>query len=722
MWKVKYDTVTGRVLVKKTVIYKDEDRDGVLYFDTKPRGWWIDLNSGAVLTEPPSYLKIHQDRLSTTLPKTGLVPKGPRSACFVRLIGIGDVVMSIPTLEAFKRQYPKWTTTYITTDGAAQVLRYAGLLDRIVVVENKTVTELYPDPPVDTSDFELVVNWIGRVEFNENTIDHHRADLFLKYLNTVLDEYDMDTVQIPDDYQIPELELSGSDRKWANQYLERRGYTRGPLIGCQLNASQSTRTWDINKWMELTELVPAATFMVFSDKREYIDLEFPHNVINASSTLNAREYIALIALCDLLIGTDSSGLHIGALFRKPSIVLEGSTDVFKHIKYYDQDNICVLRSTKTHNCSPCYDYLIAKDCYEREDAPWCLNGIDPGAVAAEIYKRLEWGIVKSQSLDDSKEWTVFVRDDKGVGDVISTLSAVQLHRKKYPDTKIRYVGRYPLVTILENHPDIDELSDVNNWQEDTDSEHVVMFSHPCPAGEYESKRLAARKSVDKSRNEIFTLAAGLPWDGEVPILYVTRKEQEWARSIVTGQGFRIGVGLRSAETWKDWSHVFRFLRRGVDRGWNMYSIDQTLKSEVGGVVDLVGYSIREVLALITRMHCVVSPDTAIFHLAGAVGVPAVALFGSMDAELHASKFSTDFKKSNAHPSQPRVYEEPWATFIQGGCVYGMNPCMYNTCEGKGNFQPCMSSIPVELVENICAGILGVGGDRSKTRLLDSLEG
>jgi ADP-heptose:LPS heptosyltransferase len=75
--------------------------------------------------------------------------------------------------------------------------------------------------------------------------------------------------------------------------------------------------------------------------------------------------------------------------------------------------------------------------------------------------------------------------------------------------------------------------------------------------------------------------------------------------------------------------------RGVDlfvtEGPMDHEVSQALVSTLNDRAELIaGKGIREVASILSTMHLVVSNDTGVMHVAAAVGVPVVSLFGPTD--------------------------------------------------------------------------------------------
>lgn len=263
-------------------------------------------------------------------------------------------------------------------------------------------------------------------------------------------------------------------------------------------------------------------------------------------------------------------------------------------------------------------------------------------------------------------------DIKGIGDVKSRLVAIQSLRKQRPDIdNIGYLGPKTLIDILLYHPGIS---------------YQISSEQEIPHGAFiaDLKDAAARwegakgPTLTESREEIYTRMLGLQWQQEKPCLYLSREEMQFGHDFVGKTTKpRIGVTLRTAETWKDWPHVEAFIDL-ADAEYEIFVFDQSIKLE--GVRNVVGFSLREVMAILCYMDCVISPDTAIHHFCEALDVPCIALFGSMDTERYRNRgyiCSVDY--------------------LQGECPHRQKPCMYSICAGKGNFQPCMDWFKPEFV-------------------------
>ena len=114
--------------------------------------------------------------------------------------------------------------------------------------------------------------------------------------------------------------------------------------------------------------------------------------------------------------------------------------------------------------------------------------------------------------------------------------------------------------------------------------------------------------------------------------------------------------------------------------------------DIDGIHNLAAdrLKMRELMSVLPYMDCVVSPDTGIMHMCDALDVQCLSLFGSMIGKLYNEKY------------------ENTLSIVQGECVLGKSPCFYEVCEGKANYQPCMSSIKPQYITQLVDHIVRQG--------------
>lgn len=269
---------------------------------------------------------------------------------------------------------------------------------------------------------------------------------------------------------------------------------------------------------------------------------------------------------------------------------------------------------------------------------------------------------------DSGSLSICVHRGPGIGDVLMTTPTIRAMKKTFPGSKITYAtdmnyldGAIPKV-LLDN-PYIDEVTAA----ETTRPERFDMFVDlHCPCVPYEKK-----ENPPLNRIDIFANHAGVTLSNPRPV-YVPREDEiKWAGHRVEHFAPKPLVLVQPSASCDRRSYPHPKLKRIVmeltERGMacliathtdDWYT--DTLWNNIPGANELCDWDVRQLAAVMTHCDLVLCQDSSILHLAGALDVPAVALFGP------------------THPDA-RVNHYPRAVAIWGGRDLNPCPCWYGPC-------------------------------------------
>ena len=286
-----------------------------------------------------------------------------------------------------------------------------------------------------------------------------------------------------------------------------------------------------------------------------------------------------------------------------------------------------------------------------------ISVIDGKPVFKKIPDTLDFELT-----EDTKE-IIFYRDEAGLGDLVTTLGAVQDVHQAYPNAKKTYVARSPISDIFQQHPSIDRI--LQTWELGETEYPVIKFGNPCPASKYEGQTVP---HVRKDRIELFKLATGLGNSNSKPKLYFDDSEIKFGKSFVGD--LKVGVVYKSSAKWRDYSQINDVILGLGAKGVESIIIDDVMS--VNNYKSTLGMTVRQICSVINALDVIVTPDTGWMHVAGALNKKLVTLFGSIDP-----KFRTDMYDS---------------VDLVGGCPYDLQPCWYDICDTYDKFMPCMMNI------------------------------
>ena len=229
-------------------------------------------------------------------------------------------------------------------------------------------------------------------------------------------------------------------------------------------------------------------------------------------------------------------------------------------------------------------------------------------------------------------FSVVGRDCPGIGDAIMLDPLVRILHAA--DARSGLLTKYPALFSAAPYPVYAVLPSGGR---------LLEVGSPCPAAAYESACESAGQPIRKGRVQLFIEAAGEVYYRErhIPKLVLTAAERESVRLMQQSTKPRIGVATLSAR----YGHPFDGAR---DYPWTRALLKKLRKigsvtffhteaMGVPGTTDFQG-DLRELVVTIAGQHFMVSVDTAAVHIAGALGVPQLALFGPTDPALRVSGY------------------------------------------------------------------------------------
>ena len=262
-----------------------------------------------------------------------------------------------------------------------------------------------------------------------------------------------------------------------------------------------------------------------------------------------------------------------------------------------------------------------------------------------------------------------LREAGGLGDVLCTLPVARAVKERWPDCTLSYYCLPDYEGVIDHCPDVDEFVGVPMdgrrprdvepdparfpyLAEENLPEHVrrslgeggfdKTIDLWCPAFRYE-RRMSEK--IDKSRIEVFCETAGLVPSDYCPRFVLSEEEKAWARGWIEAKGESRGpkVALQpfSHNNRRDWPEenwielATRLLKLGA-----MVLVFHSFFSKVKAVPGhkVTGMDIWKAAAILSQCDFAVTPDSGIFHLAAAVNVPALGLFGSTSADQTAKHY------------------------------------------------------------------------------------
>lgn len=605
-----------------------------------------------------------------------------------RLGGIGDVIMSTPILKHLKRLIPNCEITYATDldyswGALKKVMEHNPYVD--IIVGNKQFKETDYDYSVD-------ITATGLNREKAGTIPPNRIDMFAEEVGI-----DVSSDPIPD--WIVTVNEREEIREWIKQYIpkgkKREDYN---LIMLQCRSNDARRTWPLEHVDSLADLLiekDEKNIVFLMDWGGTVDRWVDRERVYAIKDQVIEETAAFMEQCDLVICPDSSLLHLAGALNKKTVTVFGPIPPDSRVNYYPN-------CTAVYRKLPCSFCFYTPKCSSSNNTKLeCLTKLMPETVLEAVEKKMK---EKDKTLENTRYGSnmtkkgqdniiLVVRKVGGLGDILMTGPAIKTLKDKYPNKKIHFAIPKQYHPLMKNLDFIDTILDSNK---PINYKRYFMISDITNVDAYyESTRVNAGKTVQKSRIEIYAEALGIRnlLTEKTPIYNVSEDEEKWAAGLLSSKKLNknkktIALTLKSAERYRDYpTQKYQELFSLLKRDYNLVLLGELSNEKYYDIIDARGLSIRELGAVISLCDCLITVDTGPLHLAAALGVKTIALFGPIDANARCKGYKNVLVvKSNMD------------------CI----PCWRNNnikCKqiDNNNYSKCLSSISPNNIYKIVKG-------------------
>jgi len=315
----------------------------------------------------------------------------------VKLSAIGDVIHTLPALNALRKAYPEARITWLVEEAAYDLVKDHPALDRVLVSKRKrwlkelksplflnAVKEIYGfikelrDTHYDMIlDFQALLKsgilialsrgkrkigfgkGLEHMEYsylflNERfpavSMEHHALTRGLMLLNAL----GIPTPQI--EYK---LAISDHDRQKVDNLLRRYGLVNpGRFVVVNPVAKWESKLWSNDKFAQLADQIIAQydAAIVFTGGLEdrpticRIKAGMTAQAVNLAGETTLRMLAALYAKADVVVSTDTGPMHLAAAVGTPVVALFGPTAPWRTGPYGSGNQVI----TAGQGCAPCF--------------------------------------------------------------------------------------------------------------------------------------------------------------------------------------------------------------------------------------------------------------------------------------------------------------------------------------------------------------------------------
>jgi len=219
----------------------------------------------------------------------------------------------------------------------------------------------------------------------------------------------------------------------------------------------------------------------------------------------------------------------------------------------------------------------------------------------------------------------------GVGDVLMTFPIVKAMKLKYPNSKITYVTSDSCLEVVEGCKYVDKIIVGNEFnKENYDAVYVLRYED---RPKYYMETMAGGVGIYKFDKKMF-------FDIKEDSLKFSEEKLKDNKNLVA-----IHCGLTwKTRTWdfEKWKKVIEWLHK---KGFNIVEIGRSDTPLLNSGIDLRGRTtVNQLAGVLSKCRLFVGLDSFPLHLAKAVGIPVIGLYGSTLPEYVES-----YDMTNSYP-------------------------------------------------------------------------
>jgi ADP-heptose:LPS heptosyltransferase len=594
-----------------------------------------------------------------------------------RLGGIGDVLMSTPVLRHIKKLLPDCYLAYATdleySQGAlADIIRHNPYVDELVSWKESTGRRW---------DYTSDITATGLKDERPGMVPPSRIDLFA-------DQIGIDVSSDP----LPTYIVWDEERSWAKRQLKKyKTKSTKNVITIQARSNDARRSWPLSHVEKLVNLLTEnedniVLLFDWGDKAgQWKDKSWEHEErVFIIIDMHLPQVAAMLEQCTVLVCPDSAMLHLAGALQKKTVAIFGPVPPESRINYYPNATAVTLNL-------PCQYCWYSPQCTKYAGSKLaCLHDISPKMIKEAVVKKIaEAEVVRNvvkygRDISRGRQDPIILvkRATSGIGDILMAIPSIEALKQRYPDKQIHLAIQKSLWPVVINNPNIEQILDVTapiNYRR-----YYMAMDISTPCAQYESARVVAGRPVEKSRVEVFAEAMGVRKNlaSLTPKYYITKEEIEWAKDFMkraipkdyTGQP-KIAVTLKSAEVYRDWppkyyAELFELMKPHI----LPIILDQARDHFFENTVDACGFSLRHAISILNQCDGLISVDSGMLHVAAALDIPTVALFGPIDFRARCKGYK-DITAVNSNLDCQPCWRNSHIPCKKTGKVKGYSKCM-----------------------------------------------
>ena len=384
---------------------------------------------------------------------------------FVTLSNIGDCILTLPVLDALRREFPESLIDVVVGPRPEEIFKDNPTINQVVIYAKhsrlkdklnliKNLKRQHYDLVIDlrNSAFPLLIN----AKYKTTPFTRINKDIMHmkdRHLNRLKSLINCDITDI----MHSSLWINPDDEAYIDGILKANKITNDRLVVISPGARSHIKRWQSEGFVQLIDSLVSdynvGIVLAGDEEDRKISSEIvklsKHNLADLTGKTTLKQLAALLKRSSLLISNDSAVMHLGSYLNIPVAAIFGPTNSDKYGPWSDKNIIVQKRLV----CSPCQKAQCKFDTLQ------CMKDIKAEEVSYAASKLLNTSQDHNlTTLYPHKKYNriLIIRTDR-IGDVVLTTPMIKAIRDAWPTSYIAMMVSPAVVDVVKGNPYLDEV-------------------------------------------------------------------------------------------------------------------------------------------------------------------------------------------------------------------------------------------------------------------------
>lgn len=391
---------------------------------------------------------------------------------FITLSNIGDVILTLPALDALRTNFPQAKLTVMVGPRPKEIFQDNPNIDRFIVYDkhsrlNEKIKKFFE---LKKEKFDMVVDLRNSLFGFLLPAKYKSLTIIPKRIKHAKDRhlYKIQNLKLKiQNVKNCSLDIKPNDEKYIKDILKENNITeQDKVIVVSAGARSHIKRWSPDKFVELISILIkefGVKVILVGDKddipiNKYITEHSGYSLVDLSAKITLTQLASLLKKAKLLITNDSAVLHLGSYLNMPTVAIFGPTSEHKYGPWSDNHRVV----KKEIFCRPCQ----VAQC--RFGNLKCMQLIKVEDVLRQVKNMLilgsgkpEAGYYRLRYPQPASRYPIFhriliVRTDR-IGDVLLSTPVIKALRDSYPHAYIAMMVSPYAKDIVEGNHYLDEI-------------------------------------------------------------------------------------------------------------------------------------------------------------------------------------------------------------------------------------------------------------------------